>query len=77
MEEVLITPNAAKTIESLRHLTYTNVSALADIVDNSLDAGASHVWVTLTTKADSDSITILDDGFGMDRDLLKARFRYG
>jgi len=77
MEEVLITPNAAKTIESLRHLTYTNVSALADIVDNSLDAGASHVWVTLTTKADSDSITILDDGFGMDRDLLKEAIKLG
>ena len=31
-------PNAAKLIESLRHLGYDNYHAIADIVDNSIDA---------------------------------------
>lgn len=77
MEEISITPNAAKTIESLRHLTYTNVSALADIVDNSLDANASNVWLTLETKGDDPEITILDNGYGMDREVLKEAVKLG
>lgn len=77
MEEITITPNAAKTIESLRHLTYTNVSALADIVDNSLDADAQHVWLKLDTKNENPEITILDDGFGMDRETLREAIKLG
>jgi hypothetical protein len=77
MEEITITPNAAKTIESLRHLTYTNVSALADIVDNSLDADASNVWLNLGSKSEEAEITILDDGYGMNRDVLKEAVKLG
>lgn len=77
MEEISITPNAAKTIESLRHLTYTNVSALADIVDNSLDADASNVWLNIESKGEETDITILDDGFGMNRDVLKEAVKLG
>ncbi|MBL8007397.1 MAG: hypothetical protein JNJ56_07685, partial [Ignavibacteria bacterium] len=44
------TPNAAKLIQSLRHLDYTNISAIADILDNSIDAGASQIWVDIIPK---------------------------
>lgn len=68
-----ITPNAAKTISSLRYLTYSNETALADIVDNSLDAEADNVDVII----DNDSITIIDDGYGMDWETLCEAIKLG
>lgn len=74
-----ITPNASKTIESLRHLTYTNESAIADIIDNSLDAHANNVWIALVESKNQDerAITILDDGTGMDFETLKEAVKLG
>ena len=48
MKTIDITPNPAKTIASLRYLTYSNETALADIVDNSIDAGADVIDVKIT-----------------------------
>lgn len=73
MAEINITPNASKTIESLRHLTYTNTSALADIVDNSLDAGANNIIVDISKE----EITILDDGCGMNIDVMREAIKLG
>ena len=41
------TPNAAKLLNSLRHLDYSNTSAICDIVDNSIDAGAQVIRIRL------------------------------
>lgn len=71
-----IIPNVAKTLDSLRHLTYTNESALADIVDNSLDAGASQVKVDIDIK-NKKRIVIWDDGCGMDSDTLTEAIKLG
>ena len=68
-----ITPNPAKTIDSLRYLTYSNETALADIVDNSLDANADNVDVII----DTNSITIIDDGYGMDEETLSEAIKLG
>lgn len=38
-------PRAASMLEALRGLGYSTSSALADIVDNSISAGASSVWI--------------------------------
>lgn len=75
MSGLNITPNAAKTIESLRHLTYTNVSALADIVDNSLDAGASSVRIKIDTT--NKEVLIVDDGCGMPLDVMQEAIKLG
>lgn len=74
-----ITPNAKKTIESLRHLTYTNVSALADIVDNSLDAHAGSVTISISddAKQAEQTITIIDDGVGMDLRTMNEAIKLG
>ena len=69
-----ITPNASKLIESLRYLTYTNETAIADIVDNSFDAGADEVKIAIDKEK---GITIIDDGFGMDLDTMKQAIRLG
>lgn len=73
MKTIDITPNPAKTIESLRYLTYSNETALADIVDNSIDAGADVIDVKIT----SDKIVISDNGCGMTEDTLAEAIKLG
>src|SRR2546426_8981330 len=70
-------PNAARLIESLRHLGYGNYVAIADLVDNSIDAGASRIAITIQKRGDDVSITIADDGTGMDYEILDQALRLG
>ena len=73
MKTIDITPNPAKTIESLRYLTYSNETALADIVDNSIDAGADVIDVKIT----ADKIVISDNGCGMTEETLAEAIKLG
>jgi len=70
-------PNASKLIESLRHLSYTNYSAIADLVDNSLDAEASVVNILIRTRDKEPEIIIADNGIGMDRAILGEAIKLG
>ena len=45
MEFDLVPPDPSGTIESLSALGYTLDTAIADLIDNSLDAGASRAEV--------------------------------
>ena len=74
MEDISIVPNAAKLIESLRYLTYTNESAIADIVDNSFDASADNVNIYINKD---DCIIIIDDGCGMSLETMKEAIKLG
>lgn len=73
MNNINITPNAGKLINSLRYLTYTNETAIADIIDNSFDAGADGVNVLIDDK----HIIIVDDGYGMSQDIMKEAIKLG
>ena len=73
MGNINITPNASKLINSMRWLTYTNETAIADIIDNSFDAGADNVDVLI----DKDSIVIIDDGCGMTPEIMKEAIKLG
>lgn len=73
MGNINITPNASKLINSLRWLTYTNETAIADIIDNSFDAGADNVDVIIN----KDSIVIIDDGCGMTPEIMKEAIKLG
>jgi hypothetical protein len=61
---VSIVPTS-KFYYSFRNLGYNNYEALADIIDNSLDpdVSAKNVWVEISKNMDT--ITISDDGSGM------------
>jgi hypothetical protein len=56
-------------------------SAIAELVDNSIQAGARKIAVDITvTQDDSDyplRISVLDDGCGMDRRTLRQALRFG
>ncbi|MEZ0233085.1 MAG: ATP-binding protein [Methylophilaceae bacterium] len=70
-------PNAGKLINSLRHLGYTNYSAIADLVDNSFDADASSVKIYIRQRENEPEIIIADDGLGMDDSILSQAIRLG
>lgn len=72
-------PNAAKLLNSLRHLDYSNVSAICDILDNSIDAGADIIRVKLISenKKGINKIEIWDNGSGMDMETLNQAMRLG
>lgn len=70
-------PNAGKLISSLRHLSYTNYSAIADLVDNSLDAEAGNVYIHVRQRDKEPEIIIADDGHGMDSVILGEAIKLG
>jgi hypothetical protein len=57
------------------------VSAVAELVDNALQAGARRVYVDITASSDDTDyplrVSILDDGCGMDRKTLRQALRFG
>lgn len=73
----LVEPNAAALIESLRAFGYTPEAAVADLVDNSITAGAKNVWITLDWSGRDSRVLVVDDGRGMDRSHLVAAMRPG
>jgi len=70
-------PNAGKLINSLRHLGYTNYSAIADLVDNSFDADATFVKIYARQRDNDAEIIIADNGSGMDLAILGQAIRLG
>lgn len=71
------TPRASALIESLRDLGYSLETALADIVDNAITAGATRIDVLSDATGDSPAIGILDNGSGMDEQALVEAMRPG
>ncbi len=70
-------PRAGALLESMRGLGYTTGSALADIVDNSISAGASLVEIQFTWSGAGSWISVLDDGSGMSDGELESAMRLG
>jgi hypothetical protein len=70
-------PNAGKLMESLRHTGYDNYNAIADIIDNSVDAEAQNIWVEIHQEKRDFVIRVVDDGIGMDEDTLTEALRLG
>lgn len=70
-------PDADSMIETFRAIGYTLETAVADIIDNSITAGAKNVWITRKWDGDNSSICILDDGHGMNSDECIQAMRPG
>jgi hypothetical protein len=74
--EICLPPSAADLLESMRALGYSFEAALADLIDNSLSAGARCVDVRFSPY-DVPYVAILDDGSGMTPEELTAAMRHG
>ena len=64
-------------LEALRGLGYSTAAALADIIDNSISAGAKEVRIDFTWDGPTSRITVLDDGSGMNDAELESAMRLG
>ncbi|MFG1430456.1 ATP-binding protein [Xanthobacter sp. V2C-8] len=64
-------------IEALRGLGYSTSTALADIIDNSIAAGADDVQLLFVWDGSASHVRILDNGSGMDGDGLERAMRLG
>jgi hypothetical protein len=73
----LAAPHAASLVESLRAFGYELPTALADLVDNSITAGAKNVWVDFHWGGEDSVIAVTDDGDGMSEEKLVAAMRPG
>ena len=71
------TPHAASLIQSLRDIGYSAETALADILDNSITAGARRIEILSDLGRADPAIGILDDGAGMTLDELVEAMRPG
>lgn len=71
-------PNYAKLEVALRSIGYSIETAVADIIDNSLDASANNILIRLIVRAGRPlDLVIWDDGCGMPPRILKEAMRFG
>lgn len=66
-----------KLMESIRSLGYAPEVAVADLIDNSLDAAASQVEVGADMSEAPEWIWIADDGHGMSLEEMREALRLG
>lgn len=71
------TPKADNLMGSLRSMGYSFESAIADIIDNSVSAGAREIHINFPTTALESFVYILDDGHGMTKKEHFNAMRYG
>ena len=72
-----VPPSASALISSLRGVGYSLETAIADIVDNSIAAGARTIEIGLDWNGGDPVLTILDDGTGMTEATLVEAMRFG
>lgn len=66
-------PKAGAMINTFRAFGYNLQTAIADIIDNSISAGAGNVWIQYEWNGEKSWVTITDDGSGMDKgELIRA-----
>ncbi len=73
----IVTPEAGALIESLRAFGYTPQAAIADLIDNSITAGAKNIWLQFTWNGSDSYLTVRDDGKGMTAVELVSAMRAG
>ena len=70
---------AGHTLESLRDSDFDSNSAIGEVIDNSIQAEASNIRLSFKLKNKDliDYVTFIDDGNGMDKDIIQNCLRLG
>lgn len=66
-----------KLDSALRSIGYDFEIAIADLIDNSIDADAENILLRIIVDHDKLHLVILDDGIGMNPHTLKEAMRFG
>ncbi|UUT10417.1 ATP-binding protein [Pseudomonas zeae] len=78
IETIPISPHAGKVTDALSRIGYTVEEAIADLIDNSIDASASSILVRFVHDgAEIRRIVIGDNGSGMSKDQLLSAMQFG
>ncbi len=75
-ETLEVIPDPTSLMEAMRAVGYTVESAIADLIDNSISAGADVIEVQYDAS-ETPFISILDNGDGMSPDELTIAMRHG
>lgn len=76
MRECILPPDAPSMMWSTRAIGYTTEAAVADLIDNSITAGASKIEINYSSY-ENGYISILDNGSGMFSSELIQAMKYG
>jgi len=74
--EIHLPPSAPDLLESMRAIGYSFEAALADLIDNSIAAGARNVNIRFSAN-NAPYIAVIDDGAGMSPQDLTDAMRHG
>ncbi|WP_281202987.1 ATP-binding protein [Cytobacillus kochii] len=77
MDEIITQPSAAPVIQALRSIGYNSQTAIADLIDNSIDAKATKISLDFSYNEGNGSIKIIDNGIGMDEQELQTAMTVG
>jgi len=77
MQEFDASPSAASLIEGLRDFGYTFNTSVADIIDNSIAASATHIDILASFSCGIPRIAFVDNGHGMTGEDLRIAMRPG
>jgi hypothetical protein len=72
-----VPPDPGALIESMRAFGYSLPTAIADLVDNSITAGARNIQIRFEWAGAESSVLVSDDGSGMDEPTLVEAMRLG
>ena len=72
-----VAPSARRLTTSLRDIGYSFESAVADIVDNSIAAGATSVDIQIDFDGRDSTVLIIDNGDGMNDERIDEAMRFG
>lgn len=70
-------PRAASLTASLRDLGYSLETAIADLIDNSISAGATDIQILCDMSRSIPALVIADNGSGMTESEVVAAMRHG
>lgn len=70
-------PEASSMIETFRAIGYSIQAAIADIIDNSISAGAKQIWIDFDWEGSDTWLAIKDNGCGMNNEELIQAMRPG
>lgn len=77
MKSTTAEPAASSMIETFRAIGYSIETAIADIIDNSISASAENIWIDYQWQGPATTISIIDDGKGMNNDEIINAMRPG
>ncbi|EFV81834.1 hypothetical protein HMPREF0005_01194 [Achromobacter xylosoxidans C54] len=77
MNGVEVIPSAKRLIRSLRDMGYEFAAAVADLIDNSIEARANTVRLDVEWNGEDSYVMIADNGVGMSASQLREALRFG